>query len=70
MNDKTVYRLRGRPVGAARGFVSRSRGCGWGNDEGNRLFVEAVIYRYRLGISWRDLLERFGERKNIHRCHQ
>ncbi len=26
----------------------------------NRLFVEAVIYRYRAGIAWRDLPERFG----------
>jgi transposase len=28
----------------------------------NRLFVEAVIYRYRAGIPWRDLPERFGGR--------
>src|ERR1700682_4762288 len=27
----------------------------------NRLFVEAVIYRYRAGIPWRDLPERFGD---------
>jgi len=26
----------------------------------NRLFVEAVLYRYRVGIPWRDLPERFG----------
>lgn len=26
----------------------------------NRLFVEAVLYRYRAGIAWRDLPERFG----------
>ena len=26
----------------------------------NRLFVEAVLYRYRSGIPWRDLPERFG----------
>jgi transposase len=25
---------------------------------GNRLFVEAVLYRYRAGIPWRDLPER------------
>ena len=25
------------------------------------LFVEAVIYRYRAGIRWRDLPERFGQ---------
>jgi transposase len=28
--------------------------------QGNRLFVEAVLYRYRAGIPWRDLPERFG----------
>ena len=26
----------------------------------NRCFVEAVLYRYRAGIAWRDLPERFG----------
>ncbi len=29
----------------------------------NRLFVEAVLYRYRLGNPWRDLLEGFGNFK-------
>lgn len=32
----------------------------------NRLFVEAVLYRYRAGIPWRDLPERFGSWKNVH----
>jgi transposase len=32
----------------------------------NRLFVEAVIYRYRAGIPWRDLPERFGDWKATH----
>jgi len=32
----------------------------------NRLFVEAVLYRYRAGIPWRDLPERFGGWKTIH----
>ena len=36
----------------------------------NRLFVEAVIYRYRAGIPWRDLPGRFGDWKNIHRRHR
>ena len=35
----------------------------------NRLFVEAVLYRYRSGIPWRDLPERFGDWKNVHRRH-
>lgn len=32
----------------------------------NRLFVEAVLYRYRAGIAWRDLPERFGRWKSVH----
>jgi transposase len=32
----------------------------------NRLFVDAVIYRYRAGIPWRDLPERFGAWKAVH----
>ena len=27
----------------------------------NRLFVDAVIYRFRAGIPWRDLPEHFGD---------
>ena len=30
----------------------------------DRPFVEAVLYRYRAGIHWRDLPERFGGWKN------
>ena len=26
----------------------------------NRLFVEAVLFRFRAGVPWRDLPERFG----------
>ena len=33
----------------------------------NRLFIEAVLFRYRAGIPWRDLPERFGDWKNVHR---
>ena len=32
----------------------------------NRLFVEAVLYRYRAGIPWRDLPERFGQFRKVH----
>jgi transposase len=32
----------------------------------NRLFVEAVLYRYRAGIPWRDLPERFGNFSIVH----
>lgn len=33
----------------------------------NRTFVEAVLYRYKTGIPWRDLPEELGDWKNTHR---
>jgi transposase len=33
----------------------------------NRLFVRAVPYRYRAGMPWRDLPERFGDGVKVHR---
>jgi len=47
--------LPGRP-----GYVGRD------SELGNRLFVEAVIWKFRTGIPWRDLPTRFGAWKNIH----
>jgi transposase len=35
----------------------------------NRLFVEGVLYRYRAGIPWRDLPERFGDFRVVHIRH-
>src|SRR4051794_19803626 len=32
----------------------------------NRPFVAAVLYRYRAGIPWRDLPERFGDPIKVH----
>ena len=37
-----------------------------GTARDNRRFVEAVLYRYRAGIPWRDLPERFGDYKKVH----
>jgi transposase len=34
-----------------------------------RLFVEAVLYRYRAGIPWRDLPARFGDFRVVHTRH-
>ena len=48
--------LPGRP-----GSVGRN------SDGGNRVFVDAVIWKYRTGAPWRDMPERFGGWKNIHR---
>jgi transposase len=35
----------------------------------NRLFVDAVLYRYRTGIPWRDLPARFGDFRVVHLRH-
>lgn len=35
--------------------------------EDDRLFVEAAVSRYRAGIAWRDLPERFGEGTEVRR---
>ncbi len=37
------------------------------NARNNRLFIDAVLYRLRTGIPWRDLPARFGSFRNIHR---
>jgi len=42
-----------------KGYVGRTA-------KDNRLFVEAVLYRYRAGIPWRDLPERFGDFRVVH----
>ena len=35
----------------------------------NRLFVEAVLYRYRAGLPRRDVPDRFGDYRVIHTRH-
>ena len=40
-----------------------------GTAKDNRQFVEAMLYRYRTGIPWRDLPERFGDFRVIHTRH-
>ena len=48
--------LPGRP-----GTVGRD------SDLGNRLFVDAVIWKFRVGAPWRDLPEHFGGWRNTHK---
>ena len=55
--DRIKDLLPGRP-----GQVGR-------NAKDNRLFVEAVLCRYRAGIAWRDLPERFGDFRVVHLRH-
>jgi transposase len=47
--------LPGRP-----GSVGRS------SQLGNQLFVESIIWKFRTGVPWRDMPERFGAWKNLH----
>src|SRR5437762_9841955 len=42
-------------------FLPGREGHVGGNAEDNRLFVDAVLYRYRTGVPWRDLPARFGD---------
>jgi transposase len=48
-------------------FLPGREGHVGGTAGDNRLFVDAVLYRYRAGVPWRDLPERFGDWKNTHR---
>ena len=47
-------------------FLPGREGHVGGNAADNRLFVDAVLYRYRTGIPWRDLPARFGHWKIVH----
>ena len=51
-------------------FLPGREGHVGGNAADNRLFVDAVIYRYRTGIPWRDLPERYGDWKATHRRYR
>jgi transposase len=47
-------------------FLPGREGHVGGNAADNRLFVDAVLYRYRTGIPWRDLPARLGDWKIVH----
>lgn len=49
-------------------FAGKVGDCGRTASD-NRLFVEAVLFRYRVGIPWRDLPTRFGDFRVIHTRH-
>jgi transposase len=61
------YGLRDDQWERIKGFLPGREGHVGGTAADNRLFIEAVIYRYRAGIPWRDLPERFGGWKNTHK---
>jgi transposase len=61
------YGLRDDQWERIKDFLPGREGHVGGTAADNRLFVEAVLYRYRAGIPWRDLPARFGDWKNVRR---
>lgn len=61
------YGLRDDQWERIKDFLPGREGHVGGTASDNRLFVEAVLYRYRAGIPWRDLPERFGDWKVTHK---
>lgn len=61
------YGLRDDQWHRIKDFLPGREGHVGGTAADNRLFVEAVLYRYRAGIPWRDLPERFGDWKATHK---
>jgi transposase len=64
------YALRDDQWDRIKDFQPGRDGHVGGTAADNRLFVEAVIYRYRTGIPWRDLPERYGHWKATHRRYR
>ena len=60
------YALRDDQWDRIKDFLPGREGHVGGTAADNRLFVEAVVYRYRAGIPWRDLPERFGDWKIVY----
>ena len=66
---KRRYGFRDDQWERIRDFLPGREGHVGGTAKDNRRFVEAVLYRYRAGIAWRDLPERFGDFRVIHTRH-
>src|SRR4051794_41931137 len=60
------YALRDDQWDRIKDLLPGREGCVGVTAKDNRLFVEAGLYRYRAGIPWRDLPERFGDWKKVH----
>jgi transposase len=61
------YGLRNDQWDRIKDFLPGRVGHVGGTAIDNRLFIEAVLYRYRAGIPWRDLPARFGDFKAVHK---
>ena len=59
------YALRDDQWERIRDLLPGREGHVGGTAKDNRRFVEAVLYRYRAGIPWRDLPLRFGETRHM-----
>jgi transposase len=60
------YALRDDQWERIKDFLPGREGHVGGTAADNRLFVEAVLFRYRAGVPWRDLPERFGDWKIVY----
>ena len=65
LTDATICAAR-RPVGSDQDILPGREGHVGGTAADNRLFVEAVLFRFRAGVPWRDLPERFGDWKIVY----
>jgi transposase len=63
--DGATAWFAGRSMGADQRVAPRAGHVGVTATD-NRLFVDAVLYRYRAGIPWRDLPEHYGPWKVMH----
>ncbi len=63
------YALRDDQWDRIQNLLPGREGSVGGTAKDNRLFVEAVLYRYRAGMPWRDLPGRFGDFRVIHTRH-
>lgn len=63
------YALRDDQWERIKDWLPGREGYVGGTAKDNRLFVDAVVFRYRAGIAWRDLPERFGSWKTVWQRH-
>ncbi len=61
------YALRDDQWAEIKDFLPGREGHVGGTAPDNRLFVDAVVYRYRTGIPWRDLPDRYADWKATHK---
>jgi transposase len=64
------YALRDDQWARIKDSLPGRKGHVGGTAADNRLFADAVISRYRTGIPWRDLPERYGQWKPTHRRYR